>query len=165
MKSNKDDYLSQLTPATTQPQIKFHYSELKEECRLTLDVCETYLQYLSHCEDSHYKGRTAILSIHTAFLFEVILSQKDEYAVEKAKQQASHLMLQYRGIYRIFRGFWKHIIIPLVLPKKYNHFSFARVSIEPEGMICTYYDSMLQASKCEEMRELYFQLIRAVFMQ
>ena len=73
-------------------------------------------------------------------------------------------MMQYRGPYRLFRGYWKHIIVPLVLPPRYNHFSFARVTLGPQGWKCTYYDSLLQLAKGEEMRAVYFSLIRAALL-
>jgi hypothetical protein len=38
-------------------------------------------------------------------------------------------MLQYKGKYRLFCGFWQHIIIPLVIPTRYDHFSFARITL------------------------------------
>ena len=63
------DHLRLLTPATAPRPLRFLLSEVRDEGLLSLDICETYLQWLSHSEHCQQRGRTAVLSIHTAFLF------------------------------------------------------------------------------------------------
>jgi hypothetical protein len=60
------------------------------------------------------RGRTAILSIQIADFFNLLRQDKSD--AENIRKQVDHLMLQYRGCYNLFGGFWRYIIIPLVLP-------------------------------------------------
>lgn len=96
-------------------------------------MVETYIKCLYHTQEYQSNGRTVMFGIYTALNYNKIYQINATFETKdrnNSKDEVNHLMLQYRNKYCIFRGYWKYIIIPLVLSEKYNHFSFVRITID-----------------------------------
>lgn len=76
---------------------------------------------------------TAILSIS---LVDLLYQKRNKVNVD---EKLKWLMKSFKKPFDLFGGFWKKIIIPLVLTDVNKHFSFIMIEIDP--IRCTYFDS------------------------